>query len=135
MARFLGPQVAPSVIGLPIKPKVLIAPKTRQPLSVPLVCFFAMPSITMSKHMTSSALGVSVEMALKHLHAVGYSLLENLAFEDNQEAKEYDSGVSLSASNILDFQVPLDGLKGDIYNRHPDMLVPPVLPHDKPTAL
>ncbi len=45
--------------------------------------------------------------------------------EESEDLPEYDSGTqSLSASTQLDGLVPLEVLRGDIRNRHPDMLVP-----------
>jgi hypothetical protein len=79
---------------------------------------------------------LAVEMAMRTLRAAGYQVPDKLPLEESEDLPEYDSGSqSLSASTFLDGLVPLDVLRGDIRNRHPNMPVPPVIPHDKPTSL
>jgi hypothetical protein len=79
---------------------------------------------------------LAVERALRTLHAAGYQIPDNLPMEESEDLPEYDSGTqSLSASIYLDGLVPLDVLRGDIRNRHPNMPVPPIIPQDKPTSL
>jgi hypothetical protein len=71
------------------------------------------------------------ERALRTLRAAGYTIPDNLPTEESEDLPEYDSGTqSLSAVTQLGGLVPLEILRGDIRNRHPDMPVYPVIPQE-----